>query len=81
MLCLYVPGLELGQVKGTNVFKVPEVAEEEEHEEEVPVIVPPEPVAVPKKPVAVPKKPVAVPKKQEAPLAKGISPVGSCFLF
>ena len=53
---------------------MPEVAEEEEHEEEVPVIVPPEPVAVP-------KKPVAVPKKQEAPLAKGISSVGSCFLF
>lgn len=54
------------QVKGTNIFKVPEVVEEEEEpKEEVPVV-------VPKKPVPVPKKPVPVPKKPEAPEAKGI---------
>ena len=66
--------LKLGQVKGSNVFKVPEVPEVEEAEEEVPVVIPPKPVAVPKKPVAVPKKP-------EPPQAKGISSEESCFLF
>ena len=53
---------------------MPELAEEEEPEEEVPVVIPPKPVPVPKKPVAVPKKP-------EAPQAEGISSWGSCFLF
>lgn len=53
---------------------MPEVAEEEEPEEEVPVVVPPKPVAVPKKPAAAPKKP-------EAPPAKGISSGGICFLL
>lgn len=53
---------------------MPEVAEEEEPEEEVPVVVPPKPVGVPKKPAAAPKKP-------EAPPAKGISAGGICFLL
>lgn len=52
------------QVKGTNIFKVPDVVEEEEPEEEVSVV-------VPQKPVAVPKKPVAVPEKPDVPEAKG----------
>lgn len=62
------------QVKGTNIFKVPEVVEEEEPEEEVSVI-------VPQKPVAVPKKPVAVPKKPEVPEAKGIFVRRAAFYF
>lgn len=72
-ICLFA-SLKLSQVNGSNFFKVPEVIEAEEAEEEVPVVVPPKPVAVPKKPEAVPKKP-------EPPQAKGISFAGRCFLF
>lgn len=53
---------------------MPEVIEEEEAEEEVPVVIPPKPAAVPKKPVAVPKKP-------EPPHAKGISSGETCFFL
>lgn len=71
------------QVKGTNIFKVPEVVEEEEPKEEVPVVVPKKPETVTKKPVpvskkpeAVIKKPVPVPKKPEpVPVPKKPEPV------
>lgn len=62
------------QVKGTNIFKVPEVVEEEEPKEEVPVVAPKKPVPVPKKPVPLPKKPEAVPKKP-VPVPKKPEPV------